>query len=141
MNNKRGRKVKMINYDNAFAVRLRMLMCETNVTQQEIADAINFTRQAVSGWEIGRTTPDIFAVSKIADFFKVSVDYLIGKTNVRSKNNDVVEHKPCPFCGSKSITLHKDFMIQCDGCQTVFAQPQTAKPQSMLEVWNRRVEK
>lgn len=48
--------------------------------------------------------------------------------------------KPCPFCGGTTLTLYQDFMIQCYECKTVFAQPQTDKPKSMIEAWNRRAD-
>ncbi len=51
------------------------------------------------------------------------------------------ELKPCPFCGSDTLTVHGSCMIQCYECKTMFIQPQTKKPKSMLEVWDRRADK
>lgn len=52
----------------------------------------------------------------------------------------MVELKPCPFCGEGIVTVYGDYMIQCQICKTIFVQPQSEKPKSMLEVWDRRKE-
>ena len=46
---------------------------ERNVTQQDIADYVNVTRQAVSAWENGKALPDILTGIAVADFLRVSV--------------------------------------------------------------------
>ena len=48
------------------------------------------------------------------------------------------ELKPCPFCGSKALTIYIDYMIQCQGCETIFIQPQSENSKSMIKEWNRR---
>ncbi len=43
-------------------------------TQQELAEKLNVTRQAVSNWERGKTLPDIYMVKAIADVFDMTLD-------------------------------------------------------------------
>lgn len=83
MDNNKGRKKKEISYNSPFAVRLRLLLAETNTTQPMIAEAIGVSRQAIGQWKDGNTLPDIVSLAKIADYFNVSSDYLLGRSDVR----------------------------------------------------------
>lgn len=48
------------------------------ITQEELAEKINVTRQAVSNWENGKTEPDIETLTNIAQIFDISIDELVG---------------------------------------------------------------
>lgn len=87
--NKRGRKAKEIDRNNIFSVRLRKLIEETESKQQDVADNIGVSRQALNKWVNGETVPDIFSAAKIADYFDVSTDYMTGRTDIKSKNEDI----------------------------------------------------
>ena len=84
MESNKGRKKKEIGFDSPFATRLRELLAETNTTQPTLAAAVGVSRQAVGQWKDGNTVPDILDFQKIADYFKVSTDYLLGRSDVRS---------------------------------------------------------
>ena len=88
--NKRGRKKKEADYNNRFSVRLRKLINETGVTQQEISEKISASRQALNKWVNGETIPDIFSAAEIADFFGVSIDYLMDRGKIKSSDEDIV---------------------------------------------------
>lgn len=53
-------------------------------TQQEVANKLNLSVQAYSHYETGRRKPDYKTLKKLADFFNVSIDYLLGRENVES---------------------------------------------------------
>jgi len=74
-------------YLSPFPRRLRLLIDETRVSQQEIADYVGVTRQAVSHWKDGKTIPDCFSFKKIAEFFKVPLEYLYGDTDSKVREN------------------------------------------------------
>jgi len=74
-------------YLSPFPRRLRLLIDETRVSQQEIADHVGVTRQAVSHWKDGKTIPDCFSFKKLAEFFKVPLEYLYGDTESKVKEN------------------------------------------------------
>ena len=69
-------------YDKVFPSRLRRLMDDTHISQQKLADYLGLkNRQSVAGYCNGRSTPDLESVVKIASFFSVSTDYLLGATD------------------------------------------------------------
>ena len=49
------------------------------LTQQQVADMIKVSRSAYSFYETGKKAPKIETLIKIADFYDISVDYLIGR--------------------------------------------------------------
>lgn len=61
-----------------FCTRLKELRVENNFTQKVLAEKLNTTNSAVCDWEKGRTQPDLQMLTKIANLFSVSVDYLLG---------------------------------------------------------------
>lgn len=61
-----------------FQTRLKELRLEKGVTQIEIAKLLNMSKMAISHWENGNSEPSIEQLKILADFFDVSVDYLVG---------------------------------------------------------------
>lgn len=76
---------------NTFARRLKELRKETGITQIEFARKFNIANGTVGNWESGNRQPDYVTLQKIADFFKVSVDYL-----VREETEENTEIKKSP---------------------------------------------
>ena len=64
-------------------MRLKEIRKERNLTQQEAAKLIGVAQSTYSQYENGKRQPDNAMLSKIADAFNVSVDYLIGRPVVR----------------------------------------------------------
>lgn len=75
--------------DSVFQERFSNLMKERGITQAEASDGIGVTRQAISLYATGKRTPDINSLYRIADFFKVSADYLLGLSGVQSLDLDI----------------------------------------------------
>ncbi|MDE3837895.1 XRE family transcriptional regulator [Bacillus methanolicus] len=63
------------------AERLVKLRKENNYTQQRVADFLGITRPAYTAYERGTRQPDYDILTKLADFYDVSVDYLLGRTD------------------------------------------------------------
>jgi len=59
------------------------------LNQVEFARKMNVTKQCVSNWENDNVQPSIEMLTKLADFFKVSTDFLLGRSE--SKAIDVSE--------------------------------------------------
>lgn len=60
-----------------FSVKLQILRKTKGYSQEEIAEMLDVSRQAVAKWEAGLSYPDIFNLIQISNFFNVTVDYLI----------------------------------------------------------------
>ena len=67
--------------DILFSERIKELRKEANLKQNDLAKALDTTQRKISYWEIGKTEPDLTSLWKICDYFNVSVDYLIGRTD------------------------------------------------------------
>lgn len=78
-------------YDSVFPERFRNLMSLNNVTQGTLAKIIGVKRQSISLWANGDTRPDILSLVKIAKYFDVSTDYLLGLTDVKSTDRATKE--------------------------------------------------
>jgi transcriptional regulator with XRE-family HTH domain len=76
-------------YRSDFPKRLRKLLDGTGTTQDRLAESVGVTRQSVAQWKDGITKPDVYYLRKIAEFFDVSCDYLIGMTDVRSLETEL----------------------------------------------------
>ena len=75
------------NYLLPFPRRFRLLIDETRTSQQEIADHVGVTRKAIAQWKDGKTNPDVYSFVKIAEFFKVPYEYLLGETDSKVRAN------------------------------------------------------
>ena len=64
-----------------FAERLKSLRKEKGLNQEELARAIGCTQRKISYWEQGTIEPDLISLWKISDYFQVTCDYLLGKTD------------------------------------------------------------
>ncbi len=62
-----------------FSTRLRSLRIQNKLTQKELSQALDVQRDALANWEVGRSTPDYDMLIKIADYFNVTSDFLIGR--------------------------------------------------------------
>lgn len=81
-----------------------MLREKAGVSQQKIADIVGVTQQAVGKWETGKAEPDLATVTKLAEFFSVTTDYLLGKSNepnpTVTPDSSVVKDAPLAFYGN-----------------------------------------
>jgi transcriptional regulator with XRE-family HTH domain len=59
--------------------RLRELRKSNNLTQAQVAEILHISRPAYTQYETGNKQPSIETLVKLADLFKTSVDYLIGR--------------------------------------------------------------
>lgn len=67
-------------YNAAFPSNLRSLMKEGKVTQEKLGDSIGKSRAVVGSYANGAASPDLDTIVKIAKYFSVSVDFLLGES-------------------------------------------------------------
>ena len=76
-----------------FAKNIKAARLGTKLTQDELAEKISVTRQAVSNWENGKTEPDIDTLTKLAEVTNVTVEELIYGINPKDEERDVKTYK------------------------------------------------
>lgn len=69
-------------YNEIFQERLKLLRIENKLTLQALGDAINLRKNTLSEIENGKKFISFDAAIRIADYFDVSLDYLVGRSNV-----------------------------------------------------------
>lgn len=74
---KRGLRMKIL-----IAERIRELMRIENLTQVALAERVGVKQNTISAWLSGKKEPCIRSLWLLADYFEVSVDYLIGRAEV-----------------------------------------------------------
>lgn len=73
-----------------FGEILKKLREEKDLKQKDIAKILGVTDRAVGHYESGARRPSQDILEKLADFFNVSVDYLLGRTDVRNLEENKV---------------------------------------------------
>ena len=71
------RAMSQENLKAVIASNLTDLRKKAAMTQQELAERLNYTDKAISKWERGESLPDVLVLKRIADMFGVTVDYLL----------------------------------------------------------------
>lgn len=85
---------------------IKKLRQEKGLTQKQLAQEVHITQTAVSQWELGKTAPDKQTANKLADFFGVSLDFLLGRTTERTSFYYASNINDSNFVqGSGSITV------------------------------------
>lgn len=63
-------------------IRIKELRQQKGINQEQLAKEFGISQQTISSYEKGIREPDIATLKGMADFFSVSIDYLLGKTNI-----------------------------------------------------------
>jgi transcriptional regulator with XRE-family HTH domain len=81
-------------------LRLKELRKNKGLTQQSVADSLGIERVAYARYENGVREPSIAILIRLSDFFGVSTDYLIGRSD-----NPMYEHKWISDNGTQNVLL------------------------------------
>lgn len=76
-----------------FSQRLKLLRNMNNTTQEDLAKYLGVSRPTIAGYETKGKQPSFETLFKIAEYFNVSIDYLLGKTDIKEPVDDVIEKK------------------------------------------------
>ncbi|MDA8065678.1 MAG: helix-turn-helix transcriptional regulator [Thermaerobacter sp.] len=76
--------------------RLRHLRRSKKVSQEQLAAAVEVARSNISGYEHGDVRPSYEILIRLADFFGVSLDYLVGRTDRPEINRSAETDDPDP---------------------------------------------
>lgn len=78
---------------NIFSERLTALRVKQKLRQKDLAERLNVSAATISNYENAIRYPDIEMLARIADYFGVSTDYMLGRTDLQSPAGDLLE--PC----------------------------------------------
>lgn len=67
--------------EHTFATRLKELRTSKGLTMEALAKEIHGTKASIGNFENGNKKPSMDALIALADFFDVSLDYLVGRTD------------------------------------------------------------
>ena len=69
--------------------RIKSLRQSKSITQSKLAKELSIAKTTLAAYEQGKSEPSINTILKLADFFNVSIDYLLGRTNIKSPNVEI----------------------------------------------------
>lgn len=81
-----------------FSERLKQLRKDKKLTQKELAQKFFLDDSSISKYENGKAVPETELLQSLSDFFEVSVDYLLGRSNIKNYLDD----------SNVTIALHSD---------------------------------
>ena len=73
----------------AVGENIKSIRKKLGITQEELSEKLNVTRQAVSNWETGKTQPDIETLTRMAEVFGVSVEKLIYGKDYNKESGEI----------------------------------------------------
>lgn len=76
---------------NQLGRRLKKLRKNKKLTQKELANYINVSATSIGAYETGIRTPRSEKIKKLAEFFNVSSDYLLGNSDKKKKVEDIIK--------------------------------------------------
>lgn len=71
-----------------FGERIRSLRKSRKLTMKQLGDVFNLAESTISGYENETRKPDIEILNKLADYFDVNVDYILGRTDESSPSGN-----------------------------------------------------
>jgi len=71
--------------------RIKQLRLENNLTQEEFGKIFGIVKSTVSMYESNKSTPDDELKKKIAEYFNVSLDWLMGVSDIRNPADEITE--------------------------------------------------
>lgn len=74
-----------------FSVRIAAVRKQMGLSQEEFSELVNMSRRTVAAWESGDRTPSFSTLSDVADKLNVSVDFLLGRSDVQNKKQPAVQ--------------------------------------------------
>ena len=72
-------------------ILIKQLRSRNKISQQKLADSIHVSRSTVAMWEAGASEPDTEKLKLLAEYFNVSVDYLLGRDDSVQKESPAAD--------------------------------------------------
>lgn len=83
----------------SLAEKLVVLRKQSGLTQMELAEKLNVSRQAISRWEVGAAIPGTDNLKVLSNIYGVSIDYLLGDV-INEQDNSSIEKDSSVVCAN-----------------------------------------
>lgn len=70
---------------------MKKLRHQKGITQKELADYLHVSKGTIGMWETGRREPNTEILSELADFYGVTVDYLLGRESITQTQEEILQ--------------------------------------------------
>lgn len=87
-----------------FSNRLKELRKDKKITQSELGNILGVAKTTISMYENGNSTPNDDIKLKMCEYFNVSLDYLVGKSNIKQSADSIIDSNP----KENTVALHTD---------------------------------
>lgn len=118
------------------ADKIIYLRKKAGLSQEELADKMSVSRQAVSKWESAQSVPDIGKILQLSRIFDVSTDYLL-KDEIEEEKGKRCEENPAP-AAEKNMRESREFM-KAPGASEAPGALKAPEIRKSLEAFVRRV--
>ena len=108
------------------AENLTFLRKKAGYTQLEFGDKFSYSDKTVSKWENGSVLPSVDVIKQIADFYGVSVDYILSEHNKEQEFKSIIKQTP---------NFHKKTLIVCLIITIIFTIGMTIY---LASIWNMK---
>ena len=89
---------------------LKTLRAEKKISQEKLAEYLHISRSTLAMWETNASEPDMETIVKLANYFNVSTDYLLGNTkNLTPADNS---HNNSPLSEIGSVEWFKQGLVK-----------------------------
>jgi len=85
--------------------RIKELRKEKKLTQMQLAEQLGINQTAISKWEADKTVPETGTLITLSEFFNVSIDYLLGRSDFYFPDNLNIEN----LFSNEELQLIKDY--------------------------------
>ena len=114
-----------------FAQKLKILRNKKGLTQTELGKFFNLSKQTISSYENGGSSPDKEMLQLLADFFNVSTDYLLGRTDDPRTAEKIIADAAGP---DAELAQFWDKLSQRDDLQLMFKQVKDMSPDDIRKI-------
>ncbi|CAK7069518.1 helix-turn-helix transcriptional regulator [Tissierella sp.] len=113
-----------------FGEILRRLREEKGLSQKDLADYLKISRQAYNHYESGKREPSYETLKSLSNYFEVSTDYLLGRTDIRNSADRISE----ALEDDEELSIFWDDMKERPELKILFKQTRELSPKAIQQV-------
>ena len=88
-----------------FKEKLQLLRTNMKLSQEELANRLDISRQSITKWENGQSFPDIQNLIQLSEIFKVSIDRLVKETHISRVKMKSCRHSLVPTISVMKLVI------------------------------------